>query len=428
MSTAVLVRRICVCLTVVLSTNARLDGQTSPILAKNIEQVRYADQFLQGGSDIGAAINAAFTDCEYQCVVKIPAKTSAYTMTTPVTLNQGETLCGDGSANTTLQYSGSGYAITITPTAYPSFTQNQVKVCGLTLLGTSSASGGINMHDVIGTILDDLAISGFTGSNAAGIWMNNQTAWTERTSMLHVALGKDNGGNSIGIRMSLNPVAQGACPGGSPNSSNTCPSFGYSRFLDLRFNVGSGQTGMQIENGALFYDSTVVATFNIDGPENATAINVQSGGLAPCNDISLFGVAPAGAIGIAVANNAVFTGQGVESLGSASNTVVGNGVFGIGNVAGCQPFTQYQNGLPTMSTYSAPSHSVSGYSLSSGTDSVTLGGAATFSAAGNYFCTFSYNGAGVNTNTSISYQQLSGSQFVITSEPYIGVNYVCSGH
>jgi hypothetical protein len=413
------------------------NAQTSQILAKDIEQVRYADQFLVS-ADIGQAVTSAFADCGSAfCKVVIPASSTAYTMSTPIQLSPGSTLCGSGSGNTIVNYTGNGYAITVKPGTIDSNAVNQAKLCGFSLLGNNTALAGINIHDVVGTILEDIRVTGFTAAGASAIWLNNQSAWTERTSMLHVALGKENGGNSIGIRMSLNPSpcygggssCDGYCiQGGSPNTAGTCPSFGYSRFLDLRINLEANQTGLQIENGALFYNSTVIAGVNIDAPTGATVINVQSGGLSPCNDLSIAGVASgSGASGVKVANNAVFTGQGFVILNDAVNSVAGNGIYGIGTNTACNPFTTYQNGLPDMSAYSAPTHVVTGYSLGSGVSTVSLTGSSVFQNAASYVCNFSYNGSSTNITTPISYQIISKSQFKITGQPYIGVNYVCTG-
>jgi hypothetical protein len=377
-------------------------AQTTPVFAKNIEQVRYADQFLVG-SDIGLAIHNAFADCGNLCQVLIPSKSTPYAMTTPVVLTPGETLCGYGSANTTLNYSGGGSAITIEPGGTVPATANQVKLCGLTLLGNNNATAGINIHDVVGTILDDLDVSGFYGNGSSGIWINNQSAWTERTSMVHVALGKDSGGNAIGIRFSVN----------SPGT--TSPSFSFSRFLDLRINLEANQTGIQIENGSQFTNSTLIATFNIDAA-GATAIKVLSGGYAQANDLRVFGESGVSATGVSVASGGTFGGQGYVLINGTSNTL--SGTYQVGSESIYNSAGQFQLGA----------RHVIGYSLSAGTSSVTLPSTAAFTNSGSYVCTFSYNGSGVGSAIPISYQIISGNQFNVTGQPYIGINYVCVGN
>jgi len=232
--------------------------------------------------------------------------------------------------------------------------------------------------------------------------MNNQNAWTERTSMLHVALGKDNGGNSIGLRMSA------SLPG------STAPSMSFSRFLDLRFNLAAGQVGVQIENGVNFSNSTMIATFNVDAV--ATAFNIESGAYAQANDLRIFGEAPAGSTAVNLASGATFGGQGYILINGAANNLTSGGVYQVGSESLFDSSGNFQFGA----------RQTSGYTIGAGTSSVSFSPA--FTSTSSFVCTFSYNGTGIGSASAISYQIVSPSQIIVSSQPYIGVNYVCTGN
>jgi len=123
-------------------------------------------------------------------------------------------------------------------------------------------------------------------------------------------------------------------------------------------NLEAGQTGIQIENGALFDYSTVVATFNYDSDIDTTAVNVKSGGYAQENDIKIFGeAASANTIGVKVAGGATFGGQSyilLENFGSGGgllpNTISSGATYQVGANSTYNSSGQFQESAYTVRT------------------------------------------------------------------------------
>lgn len=227
------------------------------ITAIRLNGIRFADQFP--GSDIGAQVNNAINDCipapgvPAECLILVPAGLFNYGTTIQIR-SPGISLVGAGSFATTLNYEGTGDAIQWQ--IEPFNVEQAGRISGFTIFGGGGARNGIHSGSIVGAQFDDLHITGFVGSGAAGILLENaDTAgsstsgpccWTERNLFTRVHL--DN--NSIGLRMAVN---------GGTNS------FGYNRFLDLRMNVNSGQIGISAEPGGVLYNATMIAMANVGG-------------------------------------------------------------------------------------------------------------------------------------------------------------------
>ena len=159
--------------------NSPIKDSGGVVVMKNLENVRFADQFpcpsspgCRGKSDFGAQVNAAYTSCPSSgCHIQIPA--GSYTVSTPIaftTPNKPVVLeCDAGTTETlnndhgttTLNYTGtSGAAITMNTDGG---TGSGVRGC--TLLGPgfsgSNTAIGLMLNFAIKQSYKDLFISGF---------------------------------------------------------------------------------------------------------------------------------------------------------------------------------------------------------------------------------------------------------------------------
>ncbi|HLJ88723.1 MAG TPA: hypothetical protein VKZ53_18030, partial [Candidatus Angelobacter sp.] len=180
------------------------------ITAIRLNGIRFADQFP--GSDMGAQINNAISDCVpgapvAECLVLVPPGNFNFSTTIEIT-SPGISLVGAGSFATTLNYIGSGDAIRWQMA--PFTTEQAGRISGFTIGGTSGAQNGIHSGSIVGAQFDDLHVTGFTGTRSAGILLENANTegsgqsfpccWTERNLFTRVHV--DN--NSIGLRMAIN--------------------------------------------------------------------------------------------------------------------------------------------------------------------------------------------------------------------------------
>src|SRR5262249_906186 len=103
------------------------------------------------------------------------------------------------------------------------------KVSGLSIhcAGECERSGnsiaGIRIGDVIGMHLDDIVVSGFTGREESGIWLDNTLGWMERTVMTRIWSDR----NRKGFRIS------------NTSGLKQHSSFGYTRLIDVRCNISA---------------------------------------------------------------------------------------------------------------------------------------------------------------------------------------------
>jgi hypothetical protein len=159
--------------------NSPIKDSGGVVVMKNLENVRFADQFpcpsspgCRGKSDFGAQVNAAYASCPSSgCHIRIPA--GSYTVSTPIaftTPNKPVVLeCDAGTTETlnndhgttTLNYTGtSGAAITMNTDGG---TGSGVRGCALIGPGFSGANKaiGLMLNSAIKQSYKDLFISGF---------------------------------------------------------------------------------------------------------------------------------------------------------------------------------------------------------------------------------------------------------------------------
>lgn len=221
----------------------------------NLEHTVYANEMP--GADLGAQINAAIkTLGPPGGVVEIPAGTYNNVTTTAVVNAPNVSIIGAGSNATIVNYTGTGDFLRI---QMQPFTVTQAgEFGGLTVnLGSASLSA-VHIGDTIGAELDDLVINGpvSRAENQAGVWLDNETGWTERTQVQRVHVNYVN----KGFRFTTS--------GGNVNTS-----FGYTRFLDVRVNVGPAQTMISFEGGIL-YNSSLVVLGNAAGGQGTAVISL----------------------------------------------------------------------------------------------------------------------------------------------------------
>lgn len=229
---------------------------------QNLEHTIYANEMP--GVDIGAQINASITVLGTKGgVVQVPAGTYN-TVTTVVVNTPNVSVIGAGSNATIINYSGTGDFLRIQMRPYVGIQAG--KFSGFTInLGVTSVSG-IHIGDTCGAELDDIVINGPEsaagtqvggGGTQAGVWFDNESAWTERTQV---------------TRVHVNYVFKGFRF--TTSGSNTSTSFGYTRFIDSRVNVGPNQKMISFEGGVL-YNSSLVLLGNAVGGLGTTIISLS---------------------------------------------------------------------------------------------------------------------------------------------------------
>jgi hypothetical protein len=277
---------------------------------QRLSQNRYANEFT--GVDIGAQVNSAFQDCSYACQVIIPAGTYNSWTTSIVMAAPGQSLIGAGSANTILNYTGSGVGIlwqmnpfTITPAG---------KISGLTISGTASGTAGIHSGSITGAEFEDLEVTGFTGGGAACIWLDNVNGgWTERTVMSRVQMGVG-AGCTKDLRLTV--------------TGTGTTSFGYNRWTNVALNVNGSQIGISSESALYFYHSQLALTCNA-ASTSSVCISITGGSDWDANVYDLVGENQvSGGTAISVASGSQLRGYGVVDFPSMALTNGNGGTYG----------------------------------------------------------------------------------------------------
>lgn len=151
-------------------------------------------------------------------------------------------LVGAGSSATSITGPSGSTALRVKPT--PFTVEQAQRIGGFSIVG-SGAGAGLHVGDIVGCAIDDVNVSGYT--SGTGVWFENSTHWTERTIVTRLAVSDC----QVGVRWSMS--------GGGRRS------FGFSRLLDVRLNVGDSQTGMLFEDDSLFYSGYLGAICNLEG-------------------------------------------------------------------------------------------------------------------------------------------------------------------
>lgn len=235
--------------------------------AKNIESVRYADQF--------ASINAAVADLAGGCgVVAMPAGT--YTVSSYLTISNGcVSIIGVGSGSVTVQCADAGHdCIRYYDSNFladvGSGNKFGARIQGFTLIGASAGTNStslLHIGDVINTAVHDVQFLG-NGKSDSCLWLDNTVGWTERNDFSNVSMG----GCTKEIRFTATAGTAPQC-GGAP-----CDSFGYNHFHDAQLYVTTGQEGFAVENGTRWYGGSFTGGVNTNLTATKTIFHVYSGG------------------------------------------------------------------------------------------------------------------------------------------------------
>lgn len=132
----------------------------------------------------------------------------------------------------------------------------------------SAAISGVHLGDTTGFDLEDVVIQGFVTSHGYGLWLDNQTTFTERTSCRRLWLNN----NTVGLRATHGTI------GGALTAS-----FDYTRFQDLRLNVNNSQVGIQFEGASNFTRGWFLVNANLDSDANTILWNLL--GTSQVNDV-----------------------------------------------------------------------------------------------------------------------------------------------
>jgi hypothetical protein len=195
----------------------------------------------------------------------------------PTITKPGVSLLGPGSSACVIQpvaaLTGDVMRIKMTP-----FTITQAgHFGGFTLDGTGNSNGitGLHYGDVVGGELDDLRIFNMFNGGGTGLWFDNTTDFTERTTLTRIHLDA----NLTGWKLTVN--------GGGG-------SFGYTRILDARMNVNAGATGLSVGANATLYNSFINLMCNC-GAAGATVLAIAAAGRIDMSDVFITAEAVGGA-------------------------------------------------------------------------------------------------------------------------------------
>jgi hypothetical protein len=111
----------------------------------------------------------------------------------------------------------------------------------------------IKFNDAQGVAVHNIVADGATDAGQACFWLEDINWWTERNTFIDDSSGYN---CNIGWRFT------------SEASTSPHPSFGYNRFLDIKFNTASSQTAFSIENNSYLYSGTYRITGNKGGADS----------------------------------------------------------------------------------------------------------------------------------------------------------------
>jgi hypothetical protein len=213
--------------------------------SKNIQAVRYADQF--SGSDIGAKANAAFTDCSYACTVVIPAG-----MYNGVTTSINIPLNNLGSATLTIQgtvnYTGTGYFIdTYETNGSPANPNLSIDFFGGQIVGTSAGQGGIHLLPTNGIKITNPNVRDFINGDGIAI---------EGSILVSIF-----GGQILGNKNNVHLYGT-KCQTSSPFTCGPSPTGPVSTYAPNKLNLYGTILGNAKQRG-LYIDGSVSGTGNV---------------------------------------------------------------------------------------------------------------------------------------------------------------------
>ena len=136
------------------------------------------------------------------------------------------------------------------------------KIGNVAIHGNGAAGQSIiKFKDAQGVAVDNVVADGATDAGQACHWLEDIHWWTERNTFTDDSSGYN---CNIGWRFT------------SEASTSPHPSFGYNRFLDIKFNTAGPQTAFSIENNSYLYSGTYRITGNKGG--DGSIVWFMSGG------------------------------------------------------------------------------------------------------------------------------------------------------
>lgn len=176
-----------------------------------------------------------------------------------------------------------------------------------TIIGSNAGSEGILGGQSVGATYENINVSGFTATGAAGIHLHNagsQTTWTEQNSFTNVGVG---GSGITGSQYNTNGILL--------DSDDPADSFGHNNFSSVHFNVSTGQVGFNLQSGFL-YASRIYLDCNVDNQlaGSTAGLCFRSNGNWDANNTQISGEAQIGGIG----TGTQYSGQ-VEASGRFAN-------------------------------------------------------------------------------------------------------------
>ena len=211
--------------------------------------------------------------------VYFPCGTYLLSSNTGVIVNSTKVnLQGRNQGCVVLHYTGTGRALTIQMAPFTTNPAGDYR--DFTIQGTSAASEGILSGQIVAGHFENITVTGFTGGS--GIHLHNAgsfSTWTERNDFINVTLG---GYGSVPTNKN----------GFLLDSDNTGDSFGYNRYLDIKFNTNTDQIGFNLDSGFM-YNNKLTAIFNMDSTPAGTngPIAIRSNGNWDSNFITVNGEA-----------------------------------------------------------------------------------------------------------------------------------------
>lgn len=247
-------------------------------------------------TDLGAEIQAAFSQCAFNCEVDVrPGPSGGYPWATTVNINTNtQLLKGIGPKGSIVgDYSGATDAILYQTNPFAALTNwNSGGVENITIMGSPSGRSGIHTGNVIGGHLYNVTVEGFTGSTGKCIWLDNvkdsggHAGWYERNLWLNVSVGANTG-----------LLSQSCTYDVYADNNNATNSFGYNRILDLQMNVNPGQHGIYLDGSlgqVYWYNGSLNATCNVNSGASQTAsipecLTITNNGNMKFNTVKLDG-------------------------------------------------------------------------------------------------------------------------------------------
>lgn len=214
-------------------------------------------------------------------------------------------ILGLGPSQTVLNCTVNGDCLRIRTSAFN--TNKAGSFGGFQMVGNSGANAvAIHIGDIIGTRLQDLWITDFTGASSAGIWFDNVTNWTEQTLVENVRI--QNATKSL--RFTVN--------GGTS-------SFQYTTFSRVSLEIQNAQTAISGENNSALTGSVLDITINKSGAASGTILALANTSTWVNNTYHVIAEnnGGGGGTGISLAAGTTLDGRGTIVAAGLANSISG---------------------------------------------------------------------------------------------------------